>query len=165
MAGLTQSGDMAAAARRFYRLANGVEVATFTVTKEQALDAQYLLAKETPVDVATARSNWRISVSRPLTGRIKAYQPYPSRHRKPYGSGGTKSEGANLAGVINQGKTRLATYKKGSIYISNNLPYIGPLDRGHSRQTSAGFVARAVAQSILKTTPKINAIFDKEFSK
>lgn len=165
MAGLTQSGDMAAAAKRFYRLAKGVEVATFTVTKEQALDAQYLLAKDTPVDVATARSNWRISISRPLTGRIKAYKPYSSRHRKPYGSGGSKSEGANLSAVMNQGKTRLAAYKGGSIYISNNIPYIGPLDRGHSSQTSAGFVARAVAQSILRTSPKIKSIFDKEFSK
>lgn len=165
MPGLTQSGDMAAAAKRFFRLAKGVEVATFTVTKEQALDAQFLLAKETPVDVATARSNWRISISRPLSGRIKAYNPYPSRHRKPYGSGGSKSEGTNLAAVVNQGKTRLASYRKGSIYISNNVPYIGPLDRGHSKQTSSGFVSRAVTQSILRTAPKIKAIFDKEFSK
>lgn len=156
---------MEAAARRFYRLAKGVEIAAFTVTKEQALDAQYLLAKDTPVDVGTARSNWRISVGRPLTGRIGAYSPYPSRHRAPYAGGGSKSEGANLAGVVSQGKTRLQTYKKGSIYISNTVPYIGPLDRGHSRQTTAGFVARAVSAAILRTAPKIKPIFTKEFSK
>lgn len=165
MPGATQTGDMAAAARRFYRLAKGVEIAAFTVTREQALDTQYLLAKDTPVDVGQARSNWRISVGRPLTGRIKAYSPYMSRHRPPYGPGGSKGESANLSAVVNQGRTRLASYKTGSIYISNALPYIGPLDRGHSKQTTAGFVARAVYAATSRTAFKIPAIFSKEFSK
>lgn len=165
MAGKTQSGDMAAASRRFFRLARGVEVATTTVTKEQALDVQYALAKETPVDVATARSNWRISVGRPLTGRINAYRPYPSRHRRPYGPGGSKSERANLSAVIEQGKARLATYKGGTIYVSNALPYIGRLNRGWSKQSSPGWIARAVLTATLRTRPKIKMIFDKEFSK
>lgn len=165
MPGATQSGDMAAASRRFFRLARGVEVATFTVVKQQALDAQYLLAKDTPVDVGTARSNWRIGISRPHIGRIKAYFPYPSRHRKPYGVGGSKGEGANLAGVVAQGTSRMATYTKGSVYISNNLPYIGPLNRGHSKQTSPGFIPRAVYRASLLTSPKISDIFTKEFSK
>lgn len=146
-------------------MAKGVEVATLTVTKEQALDCQYQLAKETPVDVGTARSNWRISVGRPLSGRIAAYQPFVSRHKKPYGSGGTKGESGNLDGVISQGITRLSSYKTGSIYISNTVPYIGPLDRGHSPQSSAGFVARAVFTATLVTKTKINGIFNKEFSK
>lgn len=165
MAGKTQIGDMAAASRRFFRLAKGVEVATLTVTKEQALDVQYELARATPVDVATARSNWRISVGRPLTSRIAAYSPYPSRHRKPYGSGGSKAERANLMGVVNQGRARLATYTKGSIYVSNALPYIGRLNRGHSPQASAGFVPRAILLATNRTRPKIRMIFDKEMSK
>lgn len=156
---------MEAAARRFFRLAKGVEVATFTVTKMQALDAQYLLAKDTPVDVGTARSNWRISVGRPLTGRIRAYFPYQSRHKKPFGLGGSKGEGANLAGVVAQGTSRMASYTKGSIYITNTVPYIGPLDRGHSRQTAAGFISRAIFASTLKTAPKIGSIFTRELSK
>lgn len=156
---------MAEASKRFFRLARGVEVAAVTVTKEQALDCQYMLAKDTPVDVGTARSNWRISVGRPLVGKIEAYRPYPSRHRKPYGSGGSKGEGANLAGVVTQGQVRLRSYKTGSIYVSNALPYIGPLDRGHSPQTSAGFVARAILGATLRTQTKIKSIFDKEFSK
>ena len=173
MPGLTQTGDMAAAAKRFFRLGAGVEIAAFTVTRTQALDALYMLAKDTPVDVGTARSNWRISVGRPLTGKVKAHFPYPSRHRKPYGPGGKKSEGANLSAVMAAGNTRLGTYKgkltgftaKGSIYISNTLPYIGPLDRGHSRQTTSGFVARAILAATSRTRPKIKPIFDKEFSK
>lgn len=165
MAGANQSGDMAAASKRFFRLARGVEVAAFTVTKTQALDAQYELARNTPVDVGTARSNWRISVGRPLTGIIGAYSPFRSRHRKPYARGGSKGEGANLAGVMSQGRTRLARYTKGSIYLSNNVPYIGPLSRGHSRQASSGWVVRAVMAAVLRTTPKIKPIFLKEFSK
>lgn len=165
MAGANQTGDMAAARRRFYRLAKGVEVAAATVTKQQALDVQYLLARETPVDVATARSNWRISVGRPLTGRISAYSPYPSRHRPPYGGGGSKGETANLGSVLSQGSSRLATYKKGSIYVSNALPYIETLDKGHSKQSSPGWVARAVYASLSKTQREIKSIFDKEFSK
>lgn len=165
MAGVNQAGDMAAAARRFFRLAKGVEVAVFTITKEQALDAQYFLAKNTPVDTATTRSNWRISIGRPLSGRIRAYSPYLSRHRPPYAGGGSKGESVNLNAVVAQGKARLATYKGGSIYITNNMPSIGPLDKGHSKQTSAGFVARAVFNALRKTTPKIKPIFAKEFSK
>ena len=165
MAGANQTGNMAAAQRRFYRLAKGVEIAAFTVTKEQALDVQYLLARETPVDVATARSNWRISVGRPLSGRIAAYRPYPSRHRPPYSGGGSKGETANLGGVITQGTSRLAAYKKGSIYISNTLPYIGALDSGHSKQASPNFVSKAVFASIRKTERKIKKIFTREFSK
>lgn len=165
MARETQTGDMAAAARRFYRLAAGVEVATFTVQKEVALDTQYMLARETPVDVGTARSNWRISIGRPLRGRIRAYHPYPSRHRKPYGPGGSKSERANLSAVLNQGIGRLANYTKGSIYISNTVPYIGPLDRGHSPQANPGFVARAILAASIRTKPKIKPIFRRELSK
>lgn len=156
---------MEAAAARFFRLAKGVEVAAATVSKEQALDVQYMLAKETPVDVGTARSNWRLSVGRPLTGRISAYVPYPSRYRRPYGSGGTKSESANLQGVLEQGRNRLATYKTGSIYVSNAIPYIGPLDRGHSRQAESGFISRAILAATLRTQPKIVPIFEKELSK
>lgn len=155
---------MDAAARRFFRLAKGVEIAAITVTKEQALDCQLLLAKGTPIDVGTARSNWRISIGRPLTGKIRAYVPYQSRHKKPYGSGGSFGESANVSAAQAQGRSKLASYKKGSIYISNALPYIGPLDRGHSPQ-SRNFVSRAVMQSLMKTAAKIDDIFDKEFSK
>lgn len=165
MAGANQTGDMAAARRRFYRLAKGVEIATTTVTKQQALDVQYALARETPVDVGTARSNWRISVGRPLSGRISAYRPYPSRHRAPYTGGGSKGETANLGGVLSQGASRLATYKRGSIYVTNTLPYISPLDKGHSSQSSSGFVAKAIYSSIKKTEREIKRIFTKEFSK
>jgi hypothetical protein len=156
---------MAAASRRFFRLAKGVEVAAFTVTKEQALDAQYLLAKDTPVDQAIARSNWRISIGRPLTGTIAAYRPYMSRHKPPYSGGGSKSERSNLSAVQSQGKAKLSKYTKGSIYISNNLPHIKPLDDGWSSQTAPGFVNRAVMGAVLRTAPKIKKIFDKEFSK
>lgn len=165
MAGANQTGDMGEAAKRFYRLAKGVEIAAFTVSKQQALDAQYHLARETPVDTAAARSNWRISIGRPLSGSIRAYSPYASRHSPPYTGGGSKSEQTNLLAVMAQGRARLLNYKSGSIYISNTLGYIGPLDRGHSNQTTAGFVARAVALAVAKTSTKVKGIFDQEMSK
>lgn len=156
---------MAAAAKRFFRLAKGVEVASIKVTKQQALDALYLLARDTPVDTAKSRSNWRIGLGRPLTSVVSAYRPYASRHRPPYAGGGSKGESSNLNAVVAVGALKLIRYQKGSIYISNNVPYIGPLDRGHSSQTSAGFVARAVLGSINMTEPKVKDIFDEEFSK
>lgn len=145
-------------------MARGVEVATMRVTKEQALDLQYHLARNTPVDVGTARSNWRISIGRPHTGKIRAYSPYPSRHKKPFGRGGSITEGANLSGVVQQGKSRLAKYTRGPIYITNNLPYIGPLNRGHSPQSS-NIVARAIFAATSSTGGKINKIYTQEFSK
>jgi hypothetical protein len=146
-------------------LAKGVEVAAVLVTKEQAVDALYLLAKETPVDQAIARSNWRVGVGRPVSGVVAPFRAFPSRHKPPYGAGGSKGERSNLNAVVAAAKSRLSRYSKGSIYLSNNVKYIGPLDRGWSPQTPSGFVARAVMASIGKTAPKIKKIFDKEFSK
>jgi hypothetical protein len=102
-----------------------------------AVDATVVLA--TPVDTGRARSNWQVELNAPAEGAREAYSPGKGR----------STEGANTRAAIEQGKQVIATYNKGSsrdrsIHITNNLPYIGKLNDGHSAQAPAGFVEKAV---------------------
>lgn len=83
-----------------------------------------------------ARRNWLVSLSSPLSG----------------GSGGTGiagrgpgAEGATSQ-AIKQGTGRIKNFKVKDqrIIIQNNVPYIVPLNNGHSTQAPANFVATAV---------------------
>lgn len=57
---------------------------------------------------------------------------------------------ANGAGTINAGKAVIAGAVKGpvEIHIVNNVPYIVPLNDGHSKQAPAGFVELAVTTAV-----------------
>lgn len=98
-----------------------------------AIDQTVVMA--TPVDTGRARSNWLVNVGSARTDVIDAYFPG--------GSGSTAPENINAA--LEQAKNAVAGYTSGStIYISNNLPYIGRLNEGWSRQAPAGYVLQAV---------------------
>jgi len=80
----------------------------------------------TPVDTGRARGNWQASLG---TG-ISTTSPRTD-----------KSGAATIA----QGISRIAARRAGQdIHLTNNLPYIGRLDEGHSAQAPAGFIERAV---------------------
>jgi hypothetical protein len=58
---------------------------------------------------------------------------------------------ANAAAAIEQAAAVIEGYdidKNRSIHISNNLPYIGPLNDGHSKQAPAAFVQMAVMDGL-----------------
>lgn len=98
-----------------------------------ATDAAVVLA--TPVDTGRARSNWQASLNAPATGTREAYVE---------GSSGS-SAGANAQAAIDQGKTVIGATKNGdAVHLTNNLPYIGRLNEGHSAQAPAGFVEEAI---------------------
>lgn len=97
------------------------------------------LTMETPIDEGRARSNWQASTGTPIDATIPAYAPGKK--------GSTGAENARAAmsqqqSAINQSKPEEA------IYIVNNLPYIKPLNEGHSPQVRPGFVERAVQRGI-----------------
>lgn len=91
------------------------------VVKKLSFDAFRGIVMKTPVDTGRARANWRIGVNViNLTT-----------------TGAPGEEGA--AGASETGK--LNGIKWGdSIAISNNLPYIGALENGHSRQAPNGML-------------------------
>jgi hypothetical protein len=78
----------------------------------------------TKVDTGLARSNWRATISAPASGTIPAYAP------------GIKlgiGEGANASAAKAQQKQAIERFdaaKHTSIFITNNVPYIGALNNG-----------------------------------
>lgn len=87
--------------------------------------------KRTPVDTGWAKNHWRV-------GATVDHSPMLA----PSGGGG-----AIPTFVIPAPEdVDAAVNKGGEIYIYNAVPYIVPLDRGHSKQAGKGFmVAGAVA--------------------
>lgn len=79
----------------------------------------------TPVDTGRARGNWQTTVNAPASGDIA----------------GVRSPGAVEAEArANMGEL------KDTVFITNNLPYIGKLNEGSSKQAPARFVESEVAR-------------------
>lgn len=102
-----------------------------------AVDATVVLA--TPVDTGRARSNWQASLGAPATGTREAYAA---------GTGGSTGA-ANATAAQEQAKRVVAgSQPEQAVHITNNLPYIGKLNDGHSAQAPAGFVQTAVLRGL-----------------
>ena len=105
------------------------------VVRQVALAIDQAVVVATPVDTGQARSNWLVSVGQPRTDTIPAYD---------HGVLGSTS-GPNTTQALDQGRGVISSAPSGAtIYISNNLPYIGRLNQGYSMQAPAGYVERAV---------------------
>lgn len=101
-----------------------------------AIDQAVVLA--TPVDRGTARSNWLPGFDAPVSGQREAYVP---------GTGGSTAA-ANSQAAMDAAKATADKYdgeQHRSLHLTNNLPYIGELNRGTSTQASKLFVETAVA--------------------
>jgi hypothetical protein len=95
----------------------------------------------TPVDTGWARANWIPSIGVPAT--------------EPDGEVPMRGESTIAGGQAQSGLARVAaTYRlrQGPIFISNNVPYIGRLNDGHSRQAPSGFVQRAILKAVRKVS-------------
>lgn len=74
-----------------------------------------------------ARANWQVGLGGPVGGTLATIDPQGSK---------------TIAG----GAARMQASQRGQpIHLTNNLPYITPLNEGHSSQAPAGFVQAAVA--------------------
>lgn len=106
------------------------------IKRKTALAVDQALVLATPVDTGRARSNWLVSLG---TGRADTVAPYA-----PTSKAGI-SESTNAQGAISQGSGEIArAVPEQDIYITNNLPYIIPLNQGHSAQAPAMFVEQAI---------------------
>jgi hypothetical protein len=101
-----------------------------------ALAVDAVVVVRTPVKTGRARANWQPSIGGPPAGLVTWDDK--------------ADNGRGAAYAIKEGQRVIATYKQGagSIYISNNLPYIQRLNEGWSKQAPAGFVEAAVATGI-----------------
>ncbi len=103
------------------------------VVRKLTLDIQADLDKNTPRDTGRAASNWLGSVAAPRTVYVEQFGGSPQ---------------INFAG-----------YKNGvSVYIANNLPYIKPLNNGHSKQAPAGFVEAAIQRNVNRVPSIVKAV-------
>jgi hypothetical protein len=137
MAGL---GDFA---NRMRRIAVQVEGNVDRAVKDCAGAAAKSVIQGTPVDTGAARSNWLAALDAPAAGTVPAHAP---------GTAGSTGD-ANAAVAIEQVGEVIEKFdlaKNKSIHITNNLPYIGALNDGHSRQAPADFVRLAVLDGLAK---------------
>lgn len=89
------------------------------------------LIASTPVDTGWARANWLPSVGAPRSS--------------PAGSRESVSSGAQTSGLA---QLRSYHLNRGAVFIANNVPYIGDLNNGTSRQAPAGFVQSSVLRGV-----------------
>lgn len=132
------------------RIAQDVERAVAEVRNEISAAIIESVAQLTPVDTGLARTNWRLGIGySPVAILRRPWSPIPSRYRPPYPPGGNRSERANLNAVVSAAVSRLtADNSLRPVYITNNIPYIGRLNEGYSRQSPAGFVRVGIATGV-----------------
>lgn len=105
------------------------------VVQKTAFDLFRGVVERTPVDTGWARSSWNISF-----GSMDLSIP-------PKIEGGEAA--ANNANEKEQQKVEFYPDDFPVVWITNALPYIVPLEKGHSKQMGKGFmVQRTVAQVV-----------------
>lgn len=97
----------------------------------------------TPVDVGWARANWVPSVGQPYQGDASVKEP-------------TLADVVARQEVADEGLANVLKWKAGDgvIFVTNNVPYIQPLNDGHSTQSPRGFVQAAVALAVRQTSSR-----------
>ena len=90
----------------------------------------------TPVDTGRARANWQLAIG-------SAPQSVLSKTDK----GRSKSPSGGSASEVRKADQKMGVRKAGrSVFIANNLGYIGVLEEGHSKQNS-GWVENAMKRA------------------
>lgn len=131
-------------ANGFQKLANNFRVLGSSVpenaaimVRKVALAIDQALVLGTPVLTGRARANWQVNIGAPAAGEVTGF---------PAATAGDSVglPGASGTFAIQAAIAATAEFKGGSIFIVNNLPYIVPLNEGHSQQAPAGFVQTAI---------------------
>ena len=128
-------------AKRMDRVAVQVEVNVERAVKDCALAVTKSVVHATPVDTGRARSNWTAELDQAFDRLFASRIP---------GVKGSTGE-ANADAAISQASEVIEQFdidKNQSIHIANSLPYIQPLNDGHSRQAPADFVKLAVMEGL-----------------
>lgn len=105
-----------------------------------ALDIQANLQEDTPRDLGWARANWVMSVGAPAEDPAVAAISNPTPAQI---SQALTKQTQSLSEV-----TAYSDISQGAIFTTNNVPYIGRLNEGWSKQAGAAFIQRSVADAI-----------------
>lgn len=103
------------------------------VARRVAIDLHTRIVLRTPVDTGRARASWMIGIgAAPKAVMGKAFN-------NPGGA-------ASVAAAQHRKLARFSAKAGRQIFITNNLPYIGMLEYGHSAQAPHGMVRISVAE-------------------
>ena len=131
------SGNLLDLANRLEKRLDDIEQDASKIAIKTALKIEQNLVLVTPVDTSAALSNWQVSLNTPISSDAEIEPHVPGI------LGYTGAASGRAAMEI--ARRVLANKKPGqSIFISNVIDYIVPLNEGSSRQAPAGFVERAV---------------------
>lgn len=121
------------------QLGKRVEVNANKNLRSLALLVDQTIVMATPVDTGRARSNWRVSIGSPDSDIVEPYSP---------GKKGSTSA-QNTQAALGHAQTVIARYTDGgTIWITNNVKYIGRLNEGYSAQAPAQFVEQSVQTAV-----------------
>lgn len=108
------------------------------VLRKVALDLFTDVVLRTPVDTGRLRANWNVGLNR-VDRRQRAA---PAKNATGTGAPLAPGEhGDRTAAILGAARTDV-------VYISNNLVYAQPIDRGHSRQAPAGMTRPALQRAV-----------------
>lgn len=125
---------MSEAARISSFMARATRQQVSLVTRGLALQALGGVVLRTPVDTGRARGNWQVAIG----------------VENVNGESGVLDKGG--ASTVTQGGATIARQQGfQKILIQNNVPYIGRLNDGHSKQAPAGYVEGTLASLGLGT--------------
>lgn len=103
------------------------------------LDITANLIEDTPVDTGWARANWVPRIGEAFNEDVGG-QADPQR---------VASSGAIQQQAIGQIASGTYRIEQGDVFISNNVPYILPLNDGHSPQARpAGYIQRGITKAL-----------------
>lgn len=119
------------------------DLARFTAqeTLGLALDIQANLQEDTPRDTGWARANWVMSTGAALEdGQVaQTKDPTPAQVAQA-----AARQTESMDGVLGY------TLAQGPIFTTNNVPYIGRLNEGWSKQAGAAFIQRSVGRALME---------------
>ena len=122
--------DLANFGRRIERVGDDVEDGVNRVVRQAAVAVNQTVTLATPVDTGRARANWQVGIGAPV---LEATED-------------TDKDGGP---TINRNNGKIALRReRQTIYISNNVSYIGSLNAGSSAKAPAGFVEEAVSTGV-----------------
>lgn len=120
-------------AKRMRGIATTFERNVDSLMVSTALTIHSTIVLGTPYDTGRARGSWFVEIDKPAEGML------------------SKDDKSEFGFVPSKTKAeaKLRQYKNQvSIHITNNLPYIVPLNEGHSKQAPIGFVEMAIEAGI-----------------
>lgn len=122
--------------KRIKAIADGVDKNASTMMRKTVITVASSVALRTPVDTGRARANWQTQIGSAASGVISGFAA---------GSKGSTGAAA-VAVATNKAVQVMSRYDRSGVdvYISNNLPYIGRLNQGSSKQAPAGFIEAAI---------------------